>query len=211
MNLKEKINFLIKILLDLYPTDKIELNYNNSYQLLIAVIMSAQTTDKQVNKVNEKFFKTLKEPKDAIKLWIEWIKKHIQTIWLYNTKAKNIYNTSKLLIEKYNWDIPNSLEELLKLPWVWIKTAKVILSTLYNKPVMPVDTHVHRVLNRIWILKTKNAIETDKQIENIFNKKEISILHHRLILFWRYYCKAKNPKCKNCKLNKICFYYKNKN
>ncbi len=211
MNLKEKINFLIKILLDLYPTDKIELNYNNSYQLLIAVIMSAQTTDKQVNKVNEKFFKILKEPKDAIKLWIEWIKKHIQTIWLYNTKAKNIYNTSKLLIEKYNWDIPNSLEELLKLPWVWIKTAKVILSTLYNKPVMPVDTHVHRVLNRIWILKTKNAIETDKQIENIFNKKEISILHHRLILFWRYYCKAKNPKCKNCKLNKICFYYKNKN
>ena len=126
MNLTEKINVLKEVLYKMYPDQKTELKYNTPYQLLVAVIMSAQTTDRQVNKVNEKFFKVLKKPEDAISLWINKIKDYIKSIWFYNTKAENIYKTSKILLEKYNWQIPKKLEELTKLPWVWIKTAKLV-------------------------------------------------------------------------------------
>jgi len=209
MNLQEKINIVKNTLFKMYPENKTELNYENSYQLLIAVIMSAQTTDKQVNKVNEKFFKILKKPEDAIKLGIDWIKQYIKSIGFYNNKAKNIYETSKILIEKYNWKIPENLEELIKLPGVGIKTAKVVSAILYNKPYLPVDTHVHRVLNRLWIVKTKTPLETDKEAAKILDKDATIKLHHSLIFFWRYHCTARKPKCDICPLKEICEYYKN--
>ncbi len=211
MNLQEKINFIKNTLFKMYPENKTELKYSNDYQLLIAVLMSAQTTDKQVNKANEKFFQVLKKPEDALKLWVEWIKKYIKSIWFYNNKAKNIYETSKILIEKYNGKIPQTLEELTKLPGVWIKTAKVVLAILYNQPYLPVDTHVHRVLNRLGIVNTKTPLETDKKAAEILDKDATIKLHHSLIFFWRYHCTARNPKCNECPFTKICNYYKSKN
>lgn len=208
MNLQEKINFVKEKLFKMYPENKTELKYENPYQLLVAVMMSAQTTDKQVNKANEKFFKVLKSPQDAINLWVDKIKEYIKTIWFYNNKAKNIYETSKILLEKYNWEIPKNLEELVKLPWVWIKTAKVVLAVLYNQPYLPVDTHVHRVLNRLWIVKTKTPLETDKKAALILDKDATWKLHHSLIFFGRYHCTARKPKCDQCPFTEICEYYK---
>lgn len=207
MQLKEKINTIKEILYKMYPENKTELKYSNPYQLLIAVMMSAQTTDKQVNKVNEKFFQVLKKPEDAIKLWPEKIKQYIKSIGFFNTKAKNIYETSKILLEKYNWQIPQTLEELTKLPGVWIKTAKVVSAILFDAPYLPVDTHVHRVLNRLWIVNTKTPLETDKKAAEILDKDATIKLHHSLIFFGRYHCTARKPKCKQCPLKEICKYY----
>jgi len=210
MKLKEKINIVKETLFKMYPENKTELKYNNPYQLLIAVMMSAQTTDKQVNKANEKFFQILKKPEDAVNLGIEKIKDYIKTIWFFNTKAKNIYLTSKILLEKYNWKIPQTLEELTSLPGVGIKTAKVVSAILYDAPYLPVDTHVHRVLNRLWIVKTKTPLETDKKAAKVLDKDATIKLHHSLIFFWRYHCTARNPKCDNCPFTDFCVYYKNK-
>ena len=211
MNIKEKINIIKETLYKMYPDSKTELNYKNSYQLLIAVLMSAQTTDKQVNKANEQFFKVVKKPEDAINLWIDKIKEYIKTIWFFNVKAKHIYETSKILKEKYNSGIPQNLEELTKLPWVWIKTAKVVSAILYDAPYLPVDTHVHRVLNRLWIVNTKTPLETDKKAEKNLDKDTTIKLHHSLIFFWRYHCTARKPKCNTCPLKNICKYYKKNN
>ena len=209
MNLQDKINIVKNTLFKMYPENKTELKYENPYQLLIAVIMSAQTTDKQVNKVNEKFFKVLKTPQDAINMGVEKIKSYIKSIGFYNNKAKNIFETSKILLEKYNWKIPEDLEDLIKLPWVGIKTAKVVSAILYNKPYLPVDTHVHRVLNRLGIVKTKTPLETDKKAAKILDKDATIKLHHSLIFFGRYHCTARKPKCEICPLKEICEYYKN--
>ena len=208
MTKQEKIKIIKEVLFRMYPENKTELKYSNPYQLLIAVLMSAQTTDKQVNRANEKFFQIVKKPEDAIKIWVEKIKWYIKTIGFFNTKAKNIYLTSKILLEKYNWEIPKTLEELIELPWVGIKTAKVVSAILYDAPYLPVDTHVHRVLNRLGIVKTKTALETDKAATKILDKDATIKLHHSLIFFGRYHCTARNPKCEDCPLQNICLYYK---
>jgi len=208
MILKEKIEIVKEILFKMYPENKTELNFSSPYQLLIAVLMSAQTTDKQVNKANEKFFQVVKKPEDAVKLWVDKIKEYIKTIWFFNTKAENIYKTSKILIEKYNWGIPQTLEELTKLPWVGIKTAKVVSAILYDAPYLPVDTHVHRVLNRLWIVKTKTPLETDKKAAQVLDKDVTIKLHHSLIFFGRYHCTARNPKCSDCPFIDFCTCYK---
>lgn len=205
-----KIKEIIKKLDELFPNPKTELNFNNEFQLLVAIIMSAQTTDKQVNKINEIFFTKFSTPEELFKLWEEEIKKNINKIWLYNSKAKNIFLTSKMLLEEYNQKIPENLIELQKLPWVWVKTAKVWLSVVKNESYLAVDTHVHRVLNRLWIVKTKSPWETDKVAEKKLKKEDLARLHHTLILFGRYYCTAKNPKCSNCALLDVCP-YKEKN
>ncbi len=201
---------IIQRLDELFPNPKTELEFKNEFQLLIAIIMSAQTTDKQVNKVNEIFFTKFSTPEELFKLWEEEIKKNINKIWLYNSKAKNIFLTSKMLLEEYNQKIPENLIELQKLPWVWVKTAKVWLSVVKNESYLAVDTHVHRVLNRLWIVKTKSPWETDKVAEKKLKKEDLARLHHTLILFGRYYCTAKNPKCSNCALLDVCP-YKEKN
>lgn len=206
MNIKE----IIKKLDSLFPNPKTELYYNNEFQLLIAIIMSAQTTDKQVNKINKVFFTKFKTPKELFKLWEKEIKNNIKTIWLNNSKTKYIYKTSEMLYKVYDEKIPDNINELQKLPWVWIKTAKVWLSIIKNAPYLAVDTHVHRVLNRLWIVKTKLPLETDKIVEKKLKKEDLAKLHHTLILFWRYYCTARSPKCKDCVLIDLCK-YKNKN
>lgn len=206
---KENIKIVINYLDRLFPIAKTELEYENPFQLLVAIIMSAQTTDKQVNKINKGFLKKFKSPTDLYIFWEENIKNEIKTIWLYNSKAKNIYLTSKMLVEVYDEKIPETLDELTKLPWVWVKTAKVWLSIIKNASYLAVDTHVHRVLNRLWIVDTKTQIETDKKIIKILSNQDLAHLHHTLILFWRYHCTARNPKCDICELKNICKWYKN--
>ncbi len=205
---------------EMFPDARTELYYNNNFQLLIAILMSSQATDKQVNKINRNFFDFLKEPKDWVELWVEEITMFINSVSFFNNKAKNIYKTCELLIEKYavkqvplgcNSQIPRTIERLIELPWVWIKTAKVFLAIVEDAPYIWVDTHVHRVLNRLWLVKTKNPLETDKKISKNFTKKNHLALHNTLILFWRYHCKARKPKCETCPFLEKCNFYKKNN
>ena len=189
-----------------FPNADTELNYETPFQLLVAVILSAQTTDKQVNKVTATLFQTIKQPEDVLKLGHPAFEQAIKSIGLYKGKAKNIYQTSELLVEKKG-KIPKTEAELVKLPGVWEKTAKVVLHVLYKKPVIAVDTHVHRVCNRLGIVDTKTPLQTSKLLETLIPKKYKQIAHHCIILFGRYYCTARNPKCAQCKLNQICPYF----
>lgn len=208
--LKKDKDFFATTLYEMYPDAKTELEYDNDFQLLIAIIMSAQTTDKQVNKVNKEFFKVLIRPEDWVKLWVEKIKEYINTISFFNNKAKNIYKTCEKLSEK-NLEDFHTIWELIKLDWVWIKTAKVFLAVTKDAPYLAVDTHVHRVLNRVWLVKTKSPEETDKKAWKLFSKQNLADLHHSLILFWRYHCMAtRKPKCLECPFLEKCS-YKEKN
>ena len=213
-------------LLKLFPNPDTELHYETPFQLLIAVMLSAQTTDRQVNVVTDKLFLKIKKPEDIIKLSEESLAKKISSINYYKMKAKHIKETSKLLLElakdktntltkseqkclnEYWYYLPESIEWLKHLPWVWEKTAKVILYVRYKHDLIAVDTHVHRVANRLWIVNTIEPLETSKEIEKVVPKKRKRIAHHSLILFWRYYCTAKKPKCENCILQKWCKFYK---
>lgn len=211
MNKKEKISYIIKELNKLFPEAHCELDFETPFQLMVAVIMSAQTTDIQVNKINKEFFKKLKNPEDVLVIWEENIKTEISKIWLHRNKSKFIYNAGKILAEKYNSNIPKDINELQKLPWVWVKTAKVILSVLYKMPYLAVDTHVHRVLNRLGLVNTKYAEETDKKTDKLFSKWDKIKLHHTLVFFGRYHCTAKNPKCDKCPFEEFCKYFNKKN
>ena len=213
-------------LLELFPNPDTELNYQTPFQLLVAVMLSAQTTDRQVNVVTDKLFLKIKEPNDVLKLSEEEFTKQVSSVNYYKMKAKHIRETAKKLVElaenkkakltknekeclnKYGYYLPESLEWLTKLPWVGEKTAKVILYVRYKHDLIAVDTHVHRVANRLWIVKTNEPLETSKEIEIIIPKKWKRIAHHSLILFGRYYCTAKKPKCENCILKKYCKFYK---
>ena len=207
---KKDLPFFAETLNNMFPDAKTELYYNNEFQLLIAILMSAQATDKQVNKINRNFFEFLKTPQDGIDLWIEEIIMFIDSITFYNNKSKNIFNTCKILIEKYDSKIPRTIELLTELPWVWIKTAKVFLAVIEDAPYIWVDTHVHRVLNRLWLVKTKTPLETDKKISKWFTKDNHSMLHNTLVLFWRYHCMARKPKCGECPFLEKCS-FKEKN
>ena len=208
--LKKDIPYFAKTLNEMYPDAKTELMYNNNFQLLIAILMSAQATDKQVNKINRNFFEFLKTPEDWIDLWVEEIIMFIDSVSFFNNKAKNIYKTCEILINKYNSKIPKTIEQLTELPWVWIKTAKVFLAVTEDAPYIWVDTHVHRVLNRLWLVKTKSPLETDKKISSGFTKENHWSLHNTLVLFWRYHCIARKPKCWTCPFLEKCS-YKEKN
>ena len=206
--IKKDIPFFAETLDKMFPDAKTELYYNNEFQLLIAILMSAQATDKQVNIINRNFFNFLKEPKDWIDLGIEEITEFINSVSFFNNKAKNIYKTCNILVEKYDSKIPKTIDKLIELPWVGIKTAKVFLAVVEDAPYIWVDTHVHRVLNRLWLVNTKTPNETDKKITKTFSKQNHWMLHNTLVLFWRYHCTARKPKCEECNFQKICKYYK---
>ena len=209
-------------LLELFPNPDTELNYETPFQLLVAVMLSAQTTDKQVNVVTDKLFLKVKNPEDVVKISEEKLAKQVSSVNYYKMKAKHIKESAKELVElakneeikltknekeclnKYWYYLPESLEWLTQLPWVWEKTAKVILYVRYKHDLIAVDTHVHRVANRLWIVKTNEPLETSKEIEKVVPQKWKRIAHHSLILFGRYYCTAKKPKCENCVLKQWC-------
>ena len=209
-------------LLRLFPNPDTELNFETPFQLLIAVMLSAQTTDRQVNVVTDKLFLKVKEPNDILNMTEEKLAKQVSSVNYYKMKAKHIRESAEMLVElakdkktkltknekecldKYGYYLPESLEWLTKLPWVGEKTAKVILYVRYKHDLIAVDTHVHRVANRLWIVKTNEPLETSKEIEKVVPKKWKRIAHHSLILFGRYYCTAKKPKCEKCVLKDFC-------
>lgn len=213
-------------LLKLFPNPDTELNFETPFQLLFAVMLSAQTTDRQVNVVTDKLFLKVKKPEDVIKISEENLAKQVSSVNYYKMKARHIRESAKELVEltknkknkltknekecldNYWYYLPESLEWLTKLPWVGEKTAKVILYVRYKHDLIAVDTHVHRVANRLCIVKTNEPLETSKEIEKVVPQKWKRIAHHSLILFGRYYCTAKKPKCENCVLKKRCGFYK---
>lgn len=204
----KNINFIFQTLDKLYPNADTELKFWNDFQLVLAVVMSAQTTDKQVNKVTEQLFKKIKTPKDVINMWLDNLTKSISSINYYNNKAKHIFELSKMLDREPLLLCPD-LKQLQKLPGVGIKTAKVISYVLFWSKVIAVDTHVHRVANRLWLVNTKSPEKASQELEKLVPDKYKETAHHTLILFGRYHCTARNPKCIECPFIKICKYKKN--
>lgn len=188
----------------LYKDPKCELNYNKDYELLIAVMLSAQTTDKGVNKVTEVLFKKYDNLEKLKNASLEDIKKIIRPIGNYNKKASNVIEIATCLLDRYNGIVPKTHEELESMKGIGRKTANVVLGELYAIPSFAVDTHVIRVSNRLGLTKSDNPVIIEKDLTKIFPKKEWNKLHKQLVLFGRYNCKAIKPECSNCLLKNIC-------
>jgi len=191
------------------PNPTTELIYHSPFELLISVILSAQTTDIAVNKVTKNLFEVANTPLSLSKLKISTIEKLINSIGLYKNKAKNIQATSLILYEKFNSEVPDNRDKLESLPGVGRKTANVILNTLFKKPVIAVDTHIFRLANRINIAKAKTPLAVEKKLTKLIPKEFLNDAHHLLILHGRYTCKALNPQCNGCVIENLCE-YKNK-
>jgi len=199
------MNNITEYLDELFPNPRCELNYSKDYELLLAVMMSAQTTDKRVNMVTDVLFKKYDTLEKLSNANIDDIIKIIKPIGTFNKKASNIINISKSLLEDKNGIVPNDRAYLESLTGVGRKTTNVVLSNLYSVPCIAVDTHVARVSKRLGIAKEKDdVLVVEKKLNKRFSKDKLSRLHHQLVLFGRYYCKAINPLCENCKLKDIC-------
>lgn len=183
-----------------------ELKYATPFELLIAVILSAQATDISVNKATEKLFAKANTAQAFINLGLEGLKKYVNTINLYPTKAKNIIKTCEILIEKYHGQIPNTREQLEELPGVGRKTANVVLNTAFGEPTMAVDTHIFRVANRTHLAPGKTPRDVEDKLLKVIPKEYIHDAHHWLILHGRYVCTAKKPKCPTCIIHDLCEY-----
>lgn len=212
MNMKNMMKkSLIREVLDrlgeMYPDAECELNFNSPFELLIATILSAQSTDKRVNIVTEELFKNYNTPESMIQLSQEELQEKIRTIGFYRNKSKNILNTSRILIEDYESEVPRDLDELIKLPGVGRKTANVVISNAFNQQAIAVDTHVFRVSNRIGIADSKDVENTEIDLMKNIPKDEWTKSHHLLIFHGRRICKARGPKCGECDIKDICFYY----
>ena len=203
-----KINEVVAYLDDLIPNPKCELNYNKDYELLIAVMLSAQTTDRRVNMVTDILFKKYNTLEALTNSQIEDIINIIKPIGTFRKKAQNIIDISARLLEIGGF-VPNDREFLESLSGVGRKTTNVVLSNLYNEPCIAVDTHVSRVSKRLGLAKENDEVlEIEKKITKKFKDYNLTRLHHQLVLFGRYYCKAINPSCYNCKLKSMCKYKK---
>jgi endonuclease III len=195
---------IIGMIESLYSGTIIELDYETPFQLLIAVILSAQTTDKQVNRITPPLFAMVREPADMANLTLDQVMEHIKYVNYYRNKARFIWTTGEILVREYDGVIPNSLTEIQKLPGVGVKTAKVVLSVLYDAPLVGVDTHIHRVCNRIGLVRTKSPNETDRAIERRLTLEQRVGMHHPFVLFGRYHCIARKPKCGTCPIAGMC-------
>ena len=202
---KNKIELIEAYLDEVFPNPRCELNYKKDYELSIAVMLSAQTTDKRVNMVTDILFKKYDSLEKLASANINDIIEIIKPIGTFNKKASNIINISKSLINDKNVIVPNDRKYLESLNGVGRKTTNVVLANLYDEPCIAVDTHISRVSKRLGIAKTNDdVLIIEEKLNKFFPKEKLSRLHHQLVLFGRYYCKAKNPLCKNCELKKIC-------
>ncbi|HBF67865.1 MAG TPA: endonuclease III [Firmicutes bacterium] len=204
------LNIFLSYLNKLYPNAHCELNYSNDYELLIAIMLSAQTTDKAVNKVTEVLFKrfqTLNELNNATK---EEIQGCIYRLGMSDVKSKNIKEIARILIEKYNSKVPNDEEELLSLPGVGNKTKNCFLAEMYHLPFLAVDTHVQRISKRLNIASENNSVkEIESKLLKLIPQEKTILVNHQLISFGRNICKAKKPLCDDCEMKKYCLYFKN--
>jgi len=209
MNKKQIHEFFVRLRAG-NPAPKSELEWTNAYTLLVAVVLSAQATDVGVNKATKDLFKTVDTPQKMLNLGLEKLKGHIKTIGLYNTKSKNIIALSDILVSEYNGKIPDTREELVKLPGVGRKTANVVLNVAFGEPTMAVDTHIHRVANRTGMVDTKTPEKTELALIEVVPDEFMLHAHHWLILHGRYICKARKPLCGECPVEDLCG-FKDKN
>ena len=208
MKKKDRVNFVLSFFSKKMPDAKTELKYNNPFELTVAVILSAQCTDKRVNIITQALFKSFPTAQLMSQATIDDIFKLIKSCSYPRNKSKYLLEMSKMICNDFNNRIPDNLEDLQKLPGVGRKTANVIASVCYNTPAMPVDTHVFRVSNRIGL--TTNAttpLETELQLLRLIPKDKLNIAHHWLILHGRYICKSRNPSCNTCGISNYCMYY----
>ncbi|MDC3415343.1 endonuclease III [Aquibacillus salsiterrae] len=202
---KSQIQQCLDVMEDMFPDAECELVHKNPFELVIAVVLSAQCTDALVNKVTKDLFKKYQTPEDYLAVSLEELQQDIRSIGLYRNKAKNIRKLCEVLMEQYNGEVPRSKEELEKLAGVGRKTANVVVSVAFNIPAIAVDTHVERVSKRLGICRWKDSVlEVEKTLMRKIPEHEWSNTHHRMIFFGRYHCKAKNPNCDTCPLLDIC-------
>jgi len=186
------------------PEPKTELAYTSPFELLIAVILSAQATDVSVNKAMAKLFPVANTPEAIYALGVDGLSQYIKTIGLYNSKARNVIETCRLLIERHHSQVPQTREELEALPGVGRKTANVVLNTAFRQLAMAVDTHIFRVSNRTGIAPGKNVVEVEKNLMKFVPKPYLLDAHHWLILHGRYVCQARKPRCGSCRIEDLC-------
>ncbi len=206
MKIENRTVKIIGILNNTYPHVKTQLNHATPFQLLTATILSAQCTDRQVNKVTETLFKTLKKPEDFIKIELSVLEDLIRSTGYYKNKAKNLKNCAKVLMEKYGGVVPDNLNDLVGLPGVGRKTANVVLGSAFGIPGIVVDTHVSRISQRLNLTKNKEPVKIEFDLMKIIPKEEWDGFSLRLIYFGRQYCRARNPLCKDCPLYDLCEY-----
>ena len=205
MTNKDKINIILDYVDSLFPQAKCELFYNKDYELAIAVLLSAQTTDQAVNKVTEVLFKNYPTLESLAKASEEEIGEIIHSIWLYKNKAKAIKGLANTLLIKYNGKLPSDKNELVTLPGIGNKSAGVIRCEVFKIPDLPVDTHIIRVTNRLGLANSKDEpIDIEHKLKKIIDESRWIKTHHQLIHFGRYFCTAKSPRCKECKIKNLC-------
>ncbi|MGM9803926.1 MAG: endonuclease III [Muribaculaceae bacterium] len=211
MTTKKRYQAIINWFQDNMPTAQTELHYNSPYQLLVAVILSAQCTDKRINMVTPALFEAYPTPQDMAKASVEDIYQFIKSVSYPNNKAKNLSGMANMLVDVYQGVVPDTMEELVKLPGVGRKTANVILSVVFDQAAMAVDTHVFRVSERIGLTTgSRTPLETEQTLMKYFPKEVVARAHHWLILHGRYICTARKPNCLECGIRDACrFYAKN--
>lgn len=209
MTKKERFKAFLEYFSEHQPDVKTELNYSNPYELLVAVILSAQCTDKRINLVTPALFKDFPTPEHLATADFDMLFPYIKSVSYPNNKTKHLLGMGKMLVEQFNSEIPDTVEELQKLPGVGRKTANVIASVIYAQPTMAVDTHVFRVSKRIGLatIAAKTPLEVEKQLVKNIPEEYIPLAHHWLILHGRYICVARRPKCEICPLTHFCRYY----
>jgi endonuclease-3 len=211
MTRKERYDFIIDYFSKNNPDAETELHYSNPYELLVAVILSAQCTDKRVNLVTPALFKAYPTVEDLATTVAEDIFSYIRSVSYPNNKAKHLAGMARMLVNDFNGEVPSEIEELVKLPGVGRKTANVIASVVYNMPAMAVDTHVFRVSARIGLtLNAKTPLAAEKQLVKYIPEDQIPLAHHWLILHGRYICLARTPKCSECQIKSACKYFSSK-
>lgn len=212
MTKKERFEKVIAYFQEQMPTAETELHYSDPYELLVAVILSAQCTDKRVNMVTPALFERFPEAESLAAASADEVFQYIRSISYPNNKAKHLVGMAKMLVEEFNNVVPSEVNELQKLPGVGRKTANVIASVVYDKPAMAVDTHVFRVSKRIGLTtNAKTPLETEKQLVKYIPEELIATAHHWLILHGRYVCLARSPKCEKCGLREFCKFHQKKN
>jgi len=207
---REKRYEIFSRLREANPHPTTELNYSNAFELLIAVILSAQATDVGVNKATDKLYPVANTPQAILDLGLDGLKEYVKTIGLYNSKASNIIKTCKILLDKYDGEVPDDRKALEALPGVGRKTANVVLNTAFGHPTMAVDTHIFRVSNRTKIAPGKTPLEVEKKLLKFVPEEFLIDAHHWLILHGRYTCIARKPRCGSCLIEDLCE-YKHKN
>ena len=203
---RDKRTEIFRRLRDADPSPDTELNYSSPFELLVAVILSAQATDVGVNKATAKLFPVANTPQGILDLGVRRLKDYVRTIGLYNTKAENIVKTCRILVEQHGGEVPRSRAELEALPGVGRKTANVILNTAFGEPTIAVDTHIFRVSNRTGLARGKTPLEVEKRLLRLTPDEFRKDAHHWLILHGRYTCTARKPKCPDCLIADLCEY-----